>query len=51
MNLGTLWGQFMEKTRGKKSRATVSLKTYVPNFFLCLPVDQARPYMHIIKKE
>jgi hypothetical protein len=25
MNSGTIWGQFVEKTRGKKSRATVPL--------------------------
>ncbi len=25
MNSGTIWGRFVEKTRGKKSRATVPL--------------------------
>ncbi len=27
MNLGTIWGRFVEKTGGQKSRATVPLKT------------------------
>ncbi len=28
MNLGTIWGRFVEKNSGKKSRATVSLRNY-----------------------
>jgi hypothetical protein len=31
VNSGTIWGRFMEKTRGQKSRATVPLKVpYCP---------------------
>jgi hypothetical protein len=26
VNSGTIWGRFVEKTRGKKSRATVPLR-------------------------
>ncbi len=34
MKSGTLWGRFVEKPRGKKSRATVPLKDYIVALFL-----------------
>jgi hypothetical protein len=31
VNSGTIWGRFVKKTRGKKSRATVPLNSVVPS--------------------
>jgi hypothetical protein len=36
VNFGTIWGRFVEKTVGKKSRATVPLRL----FFLLTTIDQ-----------
>jgi hypothetical protein len=33
MNKGPIWGQFMKKTRGQKSRATVPLKIHFHEIF------------------
>ncbi len=44
MNSGTIWGRFVEKTRGKKSRATVPLilNTQVGAFFFSCHVHIGR---------
>ncbi len=37
MNQGPIWGRFMKKTRGPKSRATVPLKSHLSKHFFCVP--------------
>ncbi len=36
MNSGTIWGIFVEKTRGRKSCATVPLKSPLSESFFCV---------------
>jgi hypothetical protein len=37
MNKGPIWGQFMKKARGQKSRATVPLSKYIKICMACDP--------------
>ncbi len=44
MNSGTIWGRFVEKPRGKKSRATVPLKQIK---FVNLPIGSCLVSVHV----
>ncbi len=54
MNSGTIWGRFVEKPRGKKSRATVPLSNLLQEmtpYVLFLDTDRHGSLLYVAKEQ